>query len=110
MGGPANDFMGMTAQVASGAVVGVMSTGQGRGSDLPLCPWLMVASNTTMFNGMRGDMDINAGGIVEGTHSVKDVGQEIFRQILATANGEKTAGEKLGLDNVFSLFTPGATT
>ena len=42
------------------------------------------------------DMDFNAGTVVEG-RSVQEVGRELFLRLLATASGEPTCSERLGL-------------
>jgi altronate hydrolase len=47
-------------------------------------------------------MDINCGRILDGELSVQEMGQVIFEHILATASGEKSKSELLGLgDNEF---------
>ena len=45
---------------------------------------------------MVADMDINAGVVLDGT-PVEVVGKTIFNAILATASGEKTKSELLGV-------------
>ena len=39
---------------------------------------IKVATNTTMFERMRENMDVNAGAIVDGTRTLEQVGDEIF--------------------------------
>lgn len=41
-------------------------------------------------------MDINAGKILELTHTLDDVGDEIYELILAVAAGQQTKSEQLG--------------
>ena len=55
------------------------------------------ATNTDVFTRMREDMDLNAGGIVDGTATVQGVGEEIFEAILAVASGRPTVSEELDL-------------
>jgi altronate hydrolase len=42
-------------------------------------------------------MDLNCGGILDGTASIQSTGQKIFDAILAAASGERTKSEMLGL-------------
>ena len=41
-------------------------------------------------------MDINCGEIVDGTATVAEMGDRIFRRMLATASGERTKSELHG--------------
>jgi altronate hydrolase len=50
-----------------------------------------------MYEHMVDDMDVNAGTIIDGTESIAEKGDEIFRRILAVASGEPTRSEELGV-------------
>ena len=55
-------------------------------------------------------MDIYCGGILDGTETVPSMGEKIFHRILATASGEKTKSELLGLgDHEFVPWPIGIT-
>ena len=52
-------------------------------------------------------MDVNAGTVLSGK-SVKEVGEEIFEEILAVASGKKTKSETHGIgDEEFVPWTVG---
>ncbi|MFM9963449.1 MAG: UxaA family hydrolase [Planctomycetaceae bacterium] len=93
---PGFDPISVTGLVAGGANVVVFTTGRGSCFGCKPSPSIKVASNTPMFERMIDDMDINAGGILDGA-SVEQVGQEIFEKILAVASGEKTKSEAQGI-------------
>ncbi len=58
---------------------------------------------------MIDDMDINAGPILRGT-PVQEVGEQIFRRILAVASGQMTKSESLGIgDHEFVPWIVGPT-
>ncbi len=57
----------------------------------------MLATNTPMQMHLTEDMDLNCGGILDGTASIQSTGQKIFEAILAAASGERTKSEMLGL-------------
>ena len=42
---------------------------------------------------MPGDIDLNAGTILDGSHTVEQVGRELFDQILAIASGQRVKAE-----------------
>ena len=83
----------------------------GRGSVLGSkpAPTIKLASNTQIYRGLIDDMDIDCGLIVDGTATVKEMGQAIFNAILQTASGRKTKSEIMGLgDCEFVPWTLGA--
>ncbi|WP_235883118.1 UxaA family hydrolase [Metabacillus sediminilitoris] len=48
----------------------------------------------TFTNGWQSHIDVNAGKIIEGVNTVEEVGKEIYKKIVKTANGWKTASER----------------
>jgi altronate hydrolase len=94
---PGYDPCSATGQVAGGANVICFTTGRGSMFGAKPVPSLKLATNTPMYRRLEEDMDVNCGDILEGTASIEEVGERIFRQILRTASGEKTKSELLGL-------------
>ena len=94
---PGFDPVSMTGLVCGGANVGVFTTGRGSVYGCKPTPCIKVATNTTLFEWMRDDMDINAGTILDGTESVEQVGHRIFEEMIAVAGGKKTRSEAQGL-------------
>jgi altronate dehydratase len=45
---------------------------------------------------MRGDLDINAGTILDGAETIEQVGKRIFRELLAVASGKPCKAELNG--------------
>ncbi|MBI3414578.1 MAG: UxaA family hydrolase [Verrucomicrobia bacterium] len=73
-------------------------------------PCIKVATNSTLFNWMNEDMDINAGTILDGTETVEQVGQRIFEKIVSVASGERTKSELAGIgDEEFAPWVLGPT-
>ena len=93
MDGPGFDTESMTGLVAGGAQICIFSTGRGNPIGHPCCPVVKVSSNSNVFHAMPGDMDINAGEILEGK-SLQAVGEDIISLIRAVANGQETAAER----------------
>jgi altronate hydrolase len=93
---PGYDPVSATGQVAGGANMICFTTGRGSVYGCKPSPSLKLATNTPMYERMEDDMDINCGEILDGSMSVQDAGEKIFRLILATASGEPSKSERHG--------------
>jgi altronate hydrolase len=94
---PGFDPVSATGQIAGGANLICFTTGRGSCFGSYPSPTIKLASNTPLFERMRGDMDINCGVIVDGTKTLDQVGQDIFTEILAVASGKPSKSESLGV-------------
>ena len=110
MDSPGFDPVSATGQVASGANVICFTTGRGSVFGCKPTPSLKIASNTTLYNRMSDDMDINCGTIIDGEEDVEQAGQRIFDEILAMASGKLTRSEIHGFgEEEFQPWLQGAT-
>jgi len=106
---PGYDPVSMTGIVAGGANVLVFTTGRGSVFGCKPAPSIKVATNSPLYNHMLGDMDINAGRVLEGV-PVEEIGKEIFEKILTVASGEKTKSELNGVgEEEFAPWSIGPT-
>ncbi|MCA9197859.1 MAG: UxaA family hydrolase, partial [Planctomycetales bacterium] len=96
MDSPGFDPCSITGMVAGGANMVVFTTGRGSCYGCKPSPSIKIATNSSMFQRMQDDMDIDAGKVLAGS-TVHSVGEEIFEKILAVASGEKTKSEQHGL-------------
>lgn len=92
MNTPGYDIDAMSGMAGGGAQIIVFTTGRGTPVGFPTVPVIKVSSNSATFNTMKGDIDVNAGAVLEGS-SINDVGREIFDAILRTAGGDLTCAE-----------------
>ena len=107
---PGYDPVSMTGLVTGGCNVGVFTTGRGSVYGCKPAPCIKVATNTTLYNWMIEDMDLNAGTILDGTETVEQVGLRIFEKIISVASGEKTKSELAGIgDEEFAPWILGPT-
>jgi altronate hydrolase len=110
MDSPGYDPVSATGQVAAGANLVCFTSGRGSCYGCKPAPSLKLATNTRVFERMRGDFDLNCGGVIDGTATLDQLGEAIFSGILATASGERTASERLGYGaEEFIPWTPGLT-
>jgi len=107
---PGFDPVSATGQIAGGANLIAFTTGRGSMFGAKPSPSIKLATNTPMYTRLAEDMDINCGGILDGTHTLAEMGQVIFERFLRTASGEKTKSELLGLgDHEFIPWNIGVT-
>ncbi|WLD95321.1 UxaA family hydrolase [Alkalihalobacillus sp. AL-G] len=92
---PGHDIEQLTGMVAGGAQVVLFTSGRGTPTGSPIAPVLKISTNTTLFERMSENIDLNAGSIVEGTETVNEVGQRILNEIKLTCLGKKTKSEIL---------------
>jgi altronate hydrolase len=92
---PGYDPVSVTGIVAGGANVVCFTTGRGSAFGCAPVPSLKLATNTPLYEHMSDDMDINAGGIADGTTTVEELGEQIFQRVLAVASGEPTKSEAM---------------
>lgn len=108
---PGYDPVAVTGQVAGGCNLIVFTTGRGSVSGFKPAPCIKVATNSEMYERMSEDMDINCGGIVDGSDSIEAAGARIFEKIVAIASGERTLSEGYNYgDNEFVPWQIGAVT
>jgi altronate hydrolase len=94
---PGFDPVSVTGLVAGGATVVCFTTGRGSVLGCKPAPSIKIATNSQLFQHMREDMDLDAGGIAEGAETVGQVGERIFETILEVASGRRTVSEELDL-------------
>jgi altronate dehydratase large subunit len=82
--------------VAGGAQVIFFTTGRGTCTGCPIAPVIKVCSNTATFNKMSDNMDVDAGGIVGGGHTIAQVGELLFNEMVEVCGGKSTKSEDLG--------------
>ncbi|RJF92306.1 UxaA family hydrolase [Noviherbaspirillum saxi] len=107
---PGYDPVSATGQVAGGANMICFTTGRGSVYGCKPSPSLKLATNSSMYQRMRDDMDINCGDILDGSLSVQQAGEQIFRLIIETASGRRSKSEEHGFgEDEFAPWILGPT-
>jgi altronate hydrolase len=82
--------------IACGAHLTLFTTGRGSVVGSAISPVIKVCANPDTYRRMSDDMDVDAGRILTGQGTLDEVGEEIFRKVLRTAEGERTCSEAMG--------------
>ncbi len=91
-----NDVVEIAELIACGAHVILFSTGRGSVVGSAIAPVVKICANPETFRKMPGDMDIDAGKILEGHESLDKLGEEIVALVHEVASGRRTVSEALG--------------
>jgi altronate dehydratase large subunit len=105
---PGYDIDSMAGLAAGGAQLILFTTGRGSPAGFPCVPVIKVVSNSTTYKNMPGDMDINAGTIIEAGKTIEQVGLEILELALKVANGQQTCAE-INRSQPFNYLKQGPT-
>lgn len=90
---PGADVASMAGFAAGGAQIIFFTTGRGSSAGFPAIPVIKVATNSRMYSNQPGDMDVNAGSVIDKGKTVSAVGRELFDLALRVANGQQTCAE-----------------
>ncbi|MFJ4454264.1 UxaA family hydrolase [Pseudomonas sp. NPDC089392] len=108
---PGYDPVSATGQVAGGANLIAFTTGRGSAYGCAPAPSIKLATNNRVFELQEEDMDVNCGGIADGSTSIEERGAFIFEQMLRIASGERSKSEQHGYgQNEFVPWQIGAVT
>lgn len=105
-----NDNEGIMDLIACGSHIVFLVTGRGNVVGSAVAPVVKVTGNSDTFNNMREDMDFDAGRVLSGKKSTKDLTDEMVQYIASICAGEKTKAEILGHKEYFIPYKYQATT
>ena len=100
---PGHDVMQLVGMAAGGAQVVVFTTGRGTPTGSAIVPVIKMSTRTALKQDLSELIDIDAGPVVDGYLTVEDIGRQLFRKIIAVANGERVNAERLG-HREFGIF------
>lgn len=82
--------------IACGCHLILFTTGRGSVVGSAISPVIKICANPETYKRLAGDMDVNAGRILEGAATLDEVGEEILQEVLAVAAGKRSLSEDLG--------------
>jgi altronate hydrolase len=90
------DPISVTGMVAGGCNLVLFTTGRGSVFGFKPAPSLKICSNSTTFERMPDDMDLNAGRVLEGM-PMEQVAAELLELAIAVASGRPSKSEAQGI-------------
>lgn len=96
MNTPGNDWIGVTGQVAGGCTLVLFTTGRGSVFGFKPAPVIKICTNSTTYQRIEDDMDVNAGRILEGV-PMAQVADELLDLVVAVASGQPSKSEAQGV-------------
>jgi altronate hydrolase len=91
-----SDNAEIVEMIACGAHLTLFTTGRGSVVGSAISPVIKVCANPETYRKLSGDMDIDAGRIMEGRGTLDEVGAEITDRVLRVAAGEQSLSEQMG--------------
>ncbi|WP_010215839.1 UxaA family hydrolase [Sphingomonas sp. PAMC 26621] len=82
--------------IACGAHLTLFTTGRGSVVGSAISPVLKICANPETARKLAGDMDVNAGRILDGEATLAEVSDEIYARMVAVAQGARSVSEELG--------------
>lgn len=82
--------------IACGCHLILFTTGRGSVVGSAVSPVIKVCANPATYRNLSGDMDVDAGRILEGRGSLDEIGREVFELTVDVANGARSKSEMLG--------------
>ena len=104
MQGPGYDQESTPGLVAAGATVIVFTTGRGTTIGNAIAPVIKLASNSGVFERMNNDLDLSAGGVIDGTETIEEVGRRVFEHVVKVAGGEVLAKAEIHKHREFQFW------
>jgi len=109
MDSPGTDAVAVTGQVAAGCNLVVFTTGRGSVFGFKPAPCVKLSSTTELYQRMKGDIDLNAGQVLEGV-SMEQVAADLLELVVAVASGQPSNSEIQGIGEAeFSPWHLGET-
>lgn len=97
---PGYDIESVSAMVAAGAQVCVFTTGRGNPIGNAIIPMIKITGNEDTAKTMFDNIDIDLSGILNGSLTLKTGGDEIYKRLIRTCNGELVKSEINGFREI----------
>lgn len=99
-----NDTEGIMDLISAGSHIVLFVTGRGSVIGSPVAPLIKITGNTETYRKMEGDMDFNAGPVLDGDQSMAEAAESLLSLIVSVAGGKPTKPEALGHREYFVMY------
>jgi len=104
---PGREIEVLTAMAIGGSQCILFSTGRGAPQGFPTVPVIKICGNPHTYRRLEGDMDINAGDVIENKRSIEEVGDETFQALRRVLSGQLTKAEAVNYTVSMDIHTLG---
>jgi altronate dehydratase large subunit len=99
-----NDTEGIMDLISAGAQVVLFVTGRGSVIGSPIAPLIKITGNSRTFQNMKGDIDFDAGRVLDGSSTLDQAAADLAALVAQTAAGAPTKPEALGHREYFIMY------
>jgi len=99
-----NDTEGIVDLISAGAQIVLFVTGRGSVIGSPVAPLIKITGNSQTFRNMSGDIDFNAGCVLDGSSTLDQAAESLAALVKRVAEGEPTKPEALGHREYFVMY------
>jgi altronate hydrolase len=99
-----NDTEGIVDLISAGAQIVLFVTGRGSVIGSPVAPLIKITGNSRTFRNMSGDIDFNAGCVLDGSSSLDQAALSLAALVERVAQGEPSKPEALGHREYFVMY------
>ena len=97
---PGYDPASVTGMVAGGCNLVLFTTGRGSVAGFKPSPVIKISTNTQTYERMTGDMDFNAGAILDGETDFPSSTTALLELVIEVASGTPSKSEALGMGEI----------
>lgn len=94
------DISSVTSMVAGGCNAVIFTTGRGTPTGNAIVPVIKVTANASTYQKMEDNMDVDLSGIIKGTTTIKESGEELLKFVHDICNGKMTKAEAYGFSDI----------
>lgn len=94
------DISSVTSMVAGGCNAVIFTTGRGTPTGNAIVPVIKVTANASTYQKMEDNMDVDLSGIITGTSTIKESGEELLKFVHDICNGKMTKAEAYGFSDI----------
>ena len=86
----------LTGLAAAGCQIILFTTGGGALGASRVCPVVEVTGNPRTAGSLKEHIDVDISDVTEGTETLENAAERLFKQVLSVCSGKKTKGELMG--------------
>ena len=99
-----NDTEGIMDLISAGSQIVLFVTGRGSVIGSPIAPLIKITGNSRTFENMKGDIDFNAGCVLDGAATLDQAAADLADLVAHAAAGTPTKPEGLGHREYFIVY------